>query len=213
MVEVYFYVPAERAEEIAACGIKLSEWHNRVVNIGGEPKKRCIAALLNPRDDIAAYKSPEFRCIKLEVNPKYCYIAEGFYYRLDIEKPEIKELYEKSVIPVGEYIFGKYRMPECLILSTVIGDSINVLDGKFDSLILFNNSEDLYFSNVLERMKEEHEDFNDATLYYLLDASAAAGDFDKIEDAERSMAVFKGRSCSAVYALKIPDISKYGREK
>lgn len=210
MVEVYFYVPAERAEEIAACGIKLSEWHNRVVNIDGEPRK-CIAALLNPRDDIAAYRSSGFRCIKLEVNPKYCYIAEGFYYRLDIQKPEIMEMYEKSVIPVGEYIFGKYRMPECLLLSTIIGDSINVLDGKFDSLILFNNSEDLYFSNVLERLREEHEDFNDAALYYLLDAAAKAGAFDKTEDLQRLMAVFKGRYSNEIYTVKIPDISRYGR--
>lgn len=210
MVEVYFYVPVASAENIAACGLKLSEWYNREVNIGGEYRK-CIAALLNPRDDIAAYRSADYRCIKLEVNPKYCYIAEGFFYHMGMEKPEIREMYENSAIPAAEYVFGKYRMPECLVLTTVIGDSINVLDGKFDSLILFNNSEDLYFNNILERLKDEHKDFNDAILYYLMNAAAETGALRKIEDPERAMSVFAGGQGNEIYTVRIPDIKKYGR--
>lgn len=208
MAEVYFYVPAEKAEVAAECGMKLSEWHDREVNISGENKK-CISAFLNPRDDIAAYKSQNCRCVKLDVNPKYCYIADGYLYRLGRNKPEVMRMYEESIMPVEDYKFGKYRKPECLIACTIIGDSISLLEKKLDSPILFSNSEELYFNNLLEGFREMHDDFNDASMYFLLSALVDVGLVKKIEDAQSGMAIFVQEQSGRVYTINIPDLGKY----
>lgn len=208
MVEVYFYMPADRAENVTECGMKLSEWYDREINIDGAYRK-CISTLLNPRDDIAAYKSQNCRCIKLEVNSKYCYVADGFLYRMCANRPEIMKMYEESIVPVEEYRFGKYRMPECLVTCTVVGNSISLLDRRRDTPILFSSSEELYFNNVVEGFREEHDDFNDAILFYLLNALADAGSVKKVVDEKTCMAIFVEEKCGRVFTVKVPDIAGY----
>jgi hypothetical protein len=64
MVEVYYYIPVEEAENAVECGLKLSRWFEKEVMLNGESKK-CISTLLNPRDDLNKFKSAEMNCIKL----------------------------------------------------------------------------------------------------------------------------------------------------
>lgn len=208
MAEVYFYVSADKAEVTVECGMKLSEWYDREVIIDGENKK-CIATLLNPRDDISAYKSHNFRCVKLEVNPKYCFVADGYLYRMGLSSQQSMKMYEESVTPVEDYRFGKYRMPECLVTCTVVGDSISLLEKKLDSPILFNSSEELYFNNLLEGFREGHDDFNDTSMYYLLNALAATGRARKIEDLQSGLAVFVQEKPDRVYTINIPNLERY----
>lgn len=205
MVEVYFYMPAKQADDVVGCGIKLSEWYNREVEIDGE-RKKCISTLLNPRDDYGKYMSADYKCLKLEVLPKYCHVADRVLYQSGLAFPEVMDKYVRSIIPVEKYTFGRYRLPECLVTSTVIGDYVSLLDKRLDSPILFNNSGELYINNIIEGFKEENDDFNDVLLYFYFDNMVRIGKMRKVEDPASSMAVFTLETDGRIYTVKIPGL-------
>lgn len=114
MVEVYYYVPQDKVRDSIECGLKLSQWYEKEVQIEFENKK-CLCALLNPRDDMDKYKSPDYKCLRLELYPEYCYVADKSLYELGLQHDEVMKLYMDSIIPIKDYIFGMYRLPECLL--------------------------------------------------------------------------------------------------
>jgi hypothetical protein len=208
VVEVYFYIPAGQAENAVECGIKLSEWYSREVQVEGTVKK-CITALLNPRDDYEKYISPEYKCLRLEVQPKYCHAADSFLYEVGKTYPEVMRLYQDSIVPIEKYVFGSYRLPEALITSTIIGDYVSVSGKGLDTPVLYSNSQDLYFSNLLEDLKEEHDDLNDTLLYFFFKKLCDEGKAECIEHGGGRLAVFTYKRDGRVYTLKIPDMGGY----
>lgn len=208
MVEVYFYLPIMNVDNAVTCGIKLSDWFSKEVELDGDTKK-CISALLNPRDDIDKYISHEYKCIKMEIMPKYCYVADGALYRTGLNNEDVMEMYVRSIIPIERYNFGKFRFPECLVTCTVLGDFVKVLDKRLDSPILFNNSEELYMGNIIESFKENHENFNDALLYSFFSRLADMGKIKKIEDIKNGMAIYTDTCSDAVYTINIPDYERF----
>jgi hypothetical protein len=208
MVEVYFYMPANQAENAVECGMKLSEWYSREVEIGGEIKK-CISALLNPRDDYEKYMSQEYKCLKLEVQSKYCYVADSLLYEAGLAHPEVMEMYAGSILPIEKYAFGDYRLPECLITGTIIGENINVLGKGLDTPVLYNNSQELYFGNMLEGFREEHEDFDDTLLYHFFKRLCSEAKASCVEDPSSGLAVFRDTRSGRIYTLRIPDMGRY----
>lgn len=207
MIDVYFYLQENEAENVLSCGLKLSEWFDKEVIIQGE-SRRCISALLNPKDDSEKYKSEKLRCLRLELAPEYCYIADGYLYRVAENSPEVMDLYLRTITPAKEYVFGTYRFPECLVTSTIISEQIRLMDKRRDSPILYENSEDLYISNIIESYKEEHDDFNDILMYYFYSKLAEIGKVDKIVDSKNNLALFLNRDQGSVYSSKIPDLKK-----
>lgn len=208
MVEVYYYIPVDKVENAVTCGIKLSEWYDREVNIGGSAK-RCITTLLNPRDDYEKYTSPDHKCLKLEIMPKYCFAADKFLYNAGVTFPGMMEIYNRSIIPVENYNFGRYRLPECLVTSTIISDFVSILDKRLDSPILFNSSEELYMNNIIEGYKEAHNDFIDAMLYSFYSKLAEAGKVKLMEDTFSGVAIFIDERDGRTYTLKKPDLENY----
>lgn len=208
MVEVYFYMPAEQTENAVECGIKLSEWYSREINLEGE-RKKCITALLNPRDDHEKYMSSTHRCLKLEVQSKYCHVADRLLYEAGLAYPAVMEMYHRSIMPIEKYTFGNYRFPECLITSTVIGEHINALGKGLDTPVIYSNSQDLYFNNILEGFRETHDDFNDALLYHFFRRLCDEGKATFIEDTNSGLAIFTDDKDGRTYTLRIPDMGNY----
>lgn len=208
MVEVYYYIPAEELDVAVECGIKLSESFDKEVTIEGE-KRKCLSALLNPRDDIQKYRSKDKKCIKLEVKSKYCYVAEKCFYQVGLNFPEVMEMYMSSIVPIEEYTFGSYRLPECLVTSTVVGGHISILNKNLDSPILFESSEQLYTNNIIEVYRENNTDINDALLYYFYSKLAEIKKFDKIEDNKSGYSIFIDNKSGKKFAVKVPDIQRY----
>lgn len=209
MVEVYYYVPAECVSEIIECGMKLSKWCDKEVYINGENRK-VLSALLNPKDDIEKYKSDELKCIKLEISTDYCYAADRYLYIAGGNSPELMNMYTNSIIPLKDYRFGTYRLPECLVTSTIIPGYIRVLDKRMDSPVLFDRSEDLYISNILEEYREEHEGFHDCLLYNFYSKLSETGKLDKFEDAGNRIAVFVEKDTGRNFTVRVPDMEAYG---
>ncbi|MDP4093018.1 MAG: hypothetical protein Q8920_06615 [Bacillota bacterium] len=208
MVEVYYYMPSAEVPQAVECGMKLSRWFDKEIDFG-DGNKKCISALLNPKDNLGKYKSEEFKCVKFELSPIYCFVADAYLYKVGQNFPEVLEAYKNSIIPVEKYIFGTYRMPECLVTTTVIAGQIILLDKRLDSPILYTNSEELYINNIIETYKEEQTDFNDTMLYHFYCRLAEMGKVIKIEDRKENMAVFCDTESGRAYTIKIPDMSKY----
>lgn len=207
LIEVYYYIPANEVDYAVECGIKLSKWYDKEVYFNGD-KKKCISCLLNPKDDIQKYKSSNFQCLKLQLSPNYCFAADRYLYNIGLNYPDVMWMYSKSIIPVNEYIFGSYRLPECLVTSTVIGEQVSSLDRRLDSPVLYNNSEELYINNIIENYRERYSDFNDSLLYYFYCKLAETEKIDKIEDSENRIAVFIDKENNRSYTVRIPDINR-----
>ncbi|NLD47396.1 MAG: hypothetical protein GX660_09385 [Clostridiaceae bacterium] len=206
MVEVYFYLPAQEVENAVECGLKLSKWYDKEVHIGLENKK-CMSALLNPKDDMKKYKDESLQCVKLELYPRYCYVADRYLYEMGLTHPEIMDLYKDSVMPIEQYTFGLYRLPECLVTSTIIGEQVSLLDRGLGSPVLFDKSEELYINNIIEDYKETYEDFNDVLLYYFYCNLEKLGKLTRIEDDDKEFVVFLDKNIGRAFTIKKPGIS------
>lgn len=204
MAEVYFYIPEGRAGDAVDCGIKLSEWYSREVYIDGSLRK-CIAALLNPRDEYEKFRSGEYKCLKLEIPPKYCYVADRSLYEAGCGNPGAMELYRESIIPAMSYKFGDYRFPEVLVTTTVLSEQISVTGKMLDTPVLYTSSQELYLNNLTERLKEEHSDLDDTFLYLYFKWLCSRGEADMVCDgAADSPAVFVLRENNRPYVFHAP---------
>ncbi len=201
MVEVYYYVPQDKVENSIECGLKLSQWYEKEVQIEFE-NKRCFCALLNPKDDMGKYKSMDYKCLKLELYPEYCFVADKSLYEIGLYNDDVMKLYINSVIPIEDYTFGLYRLPECLIISTVIPEQISLLDKRLDSPILFNSSEELYINNVIEDFKQEYNDLNDRLLFGFLKGRATKGEMEMVEKDGNSFVAFIDKKTDKAFTVR-----------
>lgn len=210
MIEVYYYIPSEEIENAVHCGLKLSRWFDREVRINGESRK-CLTALLNPRDDMGKYGCDKYECVKLQVLSKYCFVADSYLYQIGLSNPAAMELYHSSIMHVEDYTFGLYRLPECLVTSTIVGGYVSVLGKELDSPILFDNSEELYLNNIMEAYQEEHTGFINAMLYCFYSRLEEMGMLEKLEDAKKEIVIFSDKTGSKRYTLKIPNMDSFVR--
>lgn len=204
MVEVYYYVKTENVPNILDCGLKLSSFHNREAIIDGE-KILCFSGLLNPKDNMELYRSAEFTCLKIQVKPEKCYVADKFLS--DNAGAGDLGLYYNSIISVEKYIFGAYRLPECLITTTILAGEASVLDKRMDSPVIYTNSEELYINNILQELREKLAETDDFLLYYFFDKLAGINKIRKYENPEKCTAVFRTED-GRTYCVKKPDMDK-----
>ncbi|MFA6308778.1 MAG: hypothetical protein WC677_03405 [Clostridia bacterium] len=205
MADVFYYVSNIEVSNSVSCGLKLSEWGEKEVRVEGITRN-CIRALLNPKDDIDKYKSDNFKCLRLDIKLRHCFVADSMLYRAGEENPEVMELYNESIVPAENYVFGTYRIPECLITSTVLSDQIEVLDKRIDLPILYDNSEDLYETNLIENYREEYGNFNDIMLYTFNLRLVEEGKVSMINDEKNGIAIFKNNRSKNIFTVKIPTL-------
>lgn len=208
MIEVYCYIPKEEAQNVVECGLKMSKWADREMLLNEEPQN-CIAALLNPKDDSVKQKDKSQTCVKLEVAKERCYVGDRALYLMAKNHPEAAGWYQKSIIPIEAYVFGTYRIPECLVTTTVLPGHIHLQDARMDSPILFNHSEEMYTSNIVEEYKDKYDDFYDVLLYYFYCSLEACGKMQRIEDKEQGLAVFVDEETNAKSIVRIPNLWDY----
>lgn len=206
MIEVYYYVKSESIADILNCGLKLSVCHNREVIIDGE-KVKCFSGLLNPKDNPELYRSREFTCLKIQVKNDKCFIADGFLLE-NAGSGSNAELYYESVIPIEKYIFGTYRLPECLITTTILPEEASILDKRMDSPVIYTNSEELYINNILQELREQLAETDDFLLYYFFDKLTEEKHLEKLENLQKGTAVFRTPS-GKMYCIKKPDMDKF----
>lgn len=205
MLESYVFVDKKNLDIIEGCGMKLSHWADRSVLINGE-EKRFISAYLTPRDNMIKYKSQDYKVVKLEVEIRYCYIAEGFFMNFKSTSGLGNLLYTESIIPAGDYIFGMYRKPECLIAKTILPEEMNIQSESALSFPLFyESSQSLYLSKLMESLREENECFDDMALFYYFDNLAKLGKVKKETDSDGRSAIFSLNNGSRPIVLELKE--------
>ena len=101
-VKVYCFIPAEEAEEVIECGLKLNSRLTKTIDIYGA-KISCFEAYLHPTD--GAGSRPDDVLVKITVPEGRAYIADHSLLG------ELGDLYHKSIIAADQYKLGKYRKP------------------------------------------------------------------------------------------------------
>lgn len=190
MLDSYIFIRNDELEKIDGCGMKLSDWADRSISINGEDKK-FISSYLNPRDNISKYKSQDYKIVKLEVEMKYCYVAEGFLLADEYTSNKCLELYTQTIIPANEYIFGMYRKPECLIAKTILPDEMKVQEiGMLSFPLFYESSQALYLNKLLEGLREENKYFDDLVLSFYYNNLVLEGKAKKQKIENSNIAVF-----------------------
>jgi len=189
MLDSYVFVHKDKLDEIEGCGMKLSRWADRQVVINGE-EKNFISSLLNPRDNMDRYKSTDFKVVKLEIDMRYCFVAEGFLLKRDFHSLHNSSLYEETIIPAKDYIFGMYRQPECLIAKTILPNEMKISGKGLSFPFFYESSESLYLNKIMQSMRDETPRFDDVVLYYYFDNLAKCGGAEKMTDESAGIAAF-----------------------
>jgi hypothetical protein len=169
----------------------------------------CFSGLINPKDDLELYKSTDFSCLKLQVKSEKCFIADRFVY--ENSQGQDMELYYKTIIPLEKYMFGSYRLPECLITTTILAGEASVLNKKMDSPVLYSNSEELYINNILQELREQYAEIDDSLLYYFFNKLADLAKLNKIQNDNTGTSVFINE-IGRTYCIKKPDLDKFFKQ-
>lgn len=205
MAVVYFYIPAEKLEDVLDCGLKLSEWKSRVLPTDGRP---CLCALLHPMDD-ARHRDPAYQCVRLDVPVEYCMVADSDLYQLSLSDSSLKEVYQKTMVPLQHYIFGSFRKPECLVFTTILPEQLSLSGKGLGEPILYENSDSLYVNNLLGQYHDRYDDIYRVLLYSFLAMQKLEGRIEGFQCDEKGLAVFYDREMNYHITLPVPDFGKY----
>lgn len=189
-MKVYCFIPAEEAEEVIECGLKLNSRHTKTIEINGT-QIICFEALLHPRD--ASSINSNDVMIKITVPEGKAYVADNSL------SGETGDLYNKSIIPANLYKLGTYRKPCCLISCTVLPDMIERYNFDMDEPILYHSSEQLYTDSLFYKTDDLVQSFKDVALNAYYNMKAADGDYEVQFNGE--YAAFTDKATSEVIAI------------
>lgn len=200
-IDVYCHISVDRADNVVDCGLKLSDMADREIMLNGM-SKRCFQAYLSPEDDADFFEQNDYRCIKIQVRKSVCRMADGFLYEMGKTNEDAMKLYEKSIIPVENYVFGIYRKPVCLITTTMIPGEITLLNKNLDAPVLFRKSEELYVNNIIESFRYEKDNFYDSLLFSYFAYLEQNAQAVRVQSEDGRMVVFKLKDKDELYCIR-----------
>ena len=197
-MKVFFSVPDQAVDDICDCGLKVSEYKNRTVTVGGLTT-HYIAAKLNPND---IEKADGETVIRLVTDESYCFVAEGAFFEEHILCVQSGgddfwlRKYENTVIPASEYKFGMYRNPDYLICRTLFSEQIERFDRRKGEPILYNDSDELYMGRMVRMAEDMCENFYEVAVEAVFEKSG----FEILEG--QKYKIFKDENNNSVYIAK-----------
>ena len=200
---IYFYIPAAEAEEAAECGISLERYATGTVRVGGVEKK-FLTAFLHPKDDPEKFGSPDHACIQIEADERYVYISDGAVREAAESEGRLAGAFDAMAVPLKEYIFGSFRKPVCMVVSTVLPENASIAGKVMGSPLIYNDSEEFFVECLFEKMRGADEGFVEKALYRFMNDLAARGKAEKFESRKSGTAVFRLPDSTEFIPLKIP---------
>ena len=167
-MKVYCFIPAEEAEEVIECGLKLNSRLTKTIMICGA-QVPCFEAYLHPKD--GAGTGPDDVLVKITLPEGRAYIADNSLLG------ELGSLYNRSIIPADRYKLGKYRKPCCLISCTILPEMIERYNPDLDEPLLYQSSEQLYRDSLFYKTDDLAQSFKDVALNAYYNLKAAAGEY------------------------------------
>jgi len=200
-MDVFFYIDKKDRERVLECGLRLAEWAERKIFLSGI-QQPCIRALLNPLDDKDRFEDDNYLPMKIRVNPKATLVAEGIFYDDALFEHGINDLYNNSIIPLEQYVFGTYRKPECLLSGTVGNRFFNVMDKLIDVPVLYASSEELYVEMQIEHGKELYDNFEERLLYRYYSYLASKELYKEYITVDGEYAIFENEGSKHIVTVK-----------
>lgn len=167
-VKVYCFIPAEEAEEVIECGLKLNSRLTKTITICGA-QVPCFEAYLHPKD--GAGTGSDDVLVKITLPEGRAYIADNSLLG------ELGGLYNKSIILADRYKLGKYRKPCCLISCTILPEMIERYNPDLDEPLLYQSSEQLYRDSLFYKTDDLAQSFKDVALNAYYNLKAASGEY------------------------------------
>lgn len=167
-MKVYCFIPAEEAEEVIECGLKLNSRLTKTITICGT-QVPCFEAYLHPKD--GAGTGPDDVLVKITLPEGRAYIADNSLLG------ELGGLYNRSIIQADRYKLGKYRKPCCLISCTILPEMIERYNPDLDEPLLYQSSEQLYRDSLFYKTDDLAQSFKDVALNAYYNLKAAAGEY------------------------------------
>lgn len=189
-MKVYCFIPAEKAEEVIECGLKLSSRTTKTIEVNGQ-QVQCFEAYMHPND--AEKMNPSDVPVKISLQTGRAYIADNSLLG------ELGDLYNKSIIPADKYKLGMYRKPCCLIAYTVLPDMIERYNPDMDEPLLYQSSEQLYRDSLFYKTDDLVQSFKDVALNAYYNMKAASGEYSVQFNDE--YAAFVDKETSQVIAI------------
>ncbi len=148
MITLYYYIDSSKLENVRRFGLKLSENYSHTVPMNGLPK-RVFVTLLNPKDDLTKYNSPNYTCLKIHMYPEHCYVINEVSLIINPKDGNY------NLIPVMDYVYGEYENPRVIFNTSILPEQIELLDDTIDEPILFESSKDLFYHARLNELLDE----------------------------------------------------------
>ena len=167
-MKVYCFIPAEEAEEVIECGLKLNSRLTKTIMICGA-QVPCFEAYLHPKD--GAGTGPDDVLVKITLPEGRAYIADNSLLG------ELGGLYNRSILTADRYKLGKYRKPCCLISCTILPEMIERYNPDLDEPLLYQSSEQLYRDSLFYKTDDLAQSFKDVALNAYYNLKAAAGEY------------------------------------
>lgn len=172
-MKAYYFVPVSQADEIMECGLEISHG-DYFVSKFMQNSGRCFAARLHPADYGSEAFTSDKMCLKIDLTQVRSFIAEEAFLETDMPEANKKQWFEASFLPTEEYRLGTYRKPLCLIANTILPQAMERYNTVMDEALLYESSQELYLSSLMDQVKED-PDFRELALGAYLDFQAARG--------------------------------------
>jgi hypothetical protein len=205
MVDIFYYIPKQDIRDAIDGGIKLSEKYDKEVIINNE-SKQCLVGYLNPKDNSDKLLSDNYSCARARIPKRNVFIGDSALYEIGSLNEDAMKIYNSMIIPVSEYIFGTFRNPECLITTSLLGDSLTLIDENIDVPILVEDTVELYLEKVTMEMSDSYKTFKNDMLYTYLAWLVSEGKADVLYAENIRHDAFIIKESGRCIVLKRPDI-------
>ncbi len=212
MAGVYYQVKTEVLADAVQCGLKLSEHADREIFLPGEAMpRRFMTAWLHPEDLPLREPSDSGHCLRLEIDPSRCYVGDAHLYRMGLLQSELKQRYLETLVPLKAYRFGGFRLPECLVGTSVLDSQIAVMGAAMDAPVLYKDSATLYLQTRMAEYEEICGDGGNALLYAWCTQQETIGTMRRHRDKEGKTEVFLSNRTGSTLVLEVPPL-ELGKE-
>ncbi len=204
MAVVYYQVGAAAVRDAVQCGLKLSEHADREVRFPGESvPRRAMQARLHP-DDLPG-RGEGFVCLRIEVDPARCHVGDADLYRLGRLHPDMMEQYLSSLVLLRDYRYGRFRSPECLIVSSVLDSQIAVTGHALDTPVLYESSAALYLQSRMASYEEACRDGGNGLFFAWCRLLESKGLMERFPDESGTLEAFRSKASGEILLLEVPD--------
>lgn len=182
MSTVYYFCNRDKLELALSDGLKIKDFADRKVGYR-DINVLAVAGYLNPQDNKEKKNDMQYVCLELLTDNNNCYAADKDLFEAHKYNPadhEIRNCYYKSLISLGKYRYGQYRVAEVLIYKDIAPENIKLYSAKDRGIVNFSDEFNPYYGCLLEEIREEKG--NEYIIYLYCEEMVSNQNFEYINE-------------------------------